>query len=102
VIDAPRSIRVSRIIGTDAETLFRAWTDPRVLMHWWRRFFSMITEVEVKELIVDGDTACALTRYELQPPSGPAFASDVAEVFRVQANKIASFGIYFDSAPFPK
>jgi ketosteroid isomerase-like protein len=67
-----------------------------------KRFFSMITEVEVRELIVDGDTACALTRYELQPPSGPAFASDVAEVFRVQANKIASFGIYFDSAPFPK
>jgi ketosteroid isomerase-like protein len=67
-----------------------------------KRFYSMITEVEVRELMVDGDKACALTRYRLQPPGGPAFASDVAEVFRVQANKIVSFDIYFDSAPFPK
>src|SRR6478735_6204116 len=36
------------------------------------RFFSMITAVEVKDLIVDGDSACALTRYQLQPPGGPA------------------------------
>ena len=34
------------------------------------RFFSMITAVEVKALIVDGDRACALTRYQLQPPGG--------------------------------
>jgi len=34
---APGSLRVSRIIRADAETLFRAWTDPQVLMHWWRQ-----------------------------------------------------------------
>jgi uncharacterized protein YndB with AHSA1/START domain len=28
---------VSRIIRADADTLFRAWTDPQVLMHWWRQ-----------------------------------------------------------------
>jgi uncharacterized protein YndB with AHSA1/START domain len=37
VIAAPRSLRVSRIIGADPETLFRAWTDPEVLVHWWRQ-----------------------------------------------------------------
>jgi len=31
------SLRVSRIIRADAETLFKAWTDPRELMHWWRQ-----------------------------------------------------------------
>jgi uncharacterized protein YndB with AHSA1/START domain len=31
------SLRVSRTIRADADTLFRAWTDPRALMHWWRR-----------------------------------------------------------------
>ena len=36
MIAAPNSLRVSRIIQADAETLFRAWTDPRELMHWWR------------------------------------------------------------------
>lgn len=34
---APPSLRVSRIIAADAETLFRAWTDPQVLMDWWRQ-----------------------------------------------------------------
>lgn len=33
----PRSLRVTRIIEADAPTLFRAWTDPQVLMHWWRQ-----------------------------------------------------------------
>ena len=30
-----------------------------------RRFFSLIATVEVRDLIVDGAKACALTRYEL-------------------------------------
>ena len=66
------------------------------------RFFGMITAVEVKDLIVDGDKACALTRYQLQPPRGPAIESHVAEVFKVRDGKISSLEIYFDSAPFPK
>src|SRR6478735_5378810 len=67
-----------------------------------RRFFPMITAVEVKGLVVHGDRACALTRYQLQPPGGPAIESHVAEVFKVRNEKIASLEIYFDSAPFPK
>lgn len=62
----------------------------------------MIAAVEVKDLLVDGDKACAFTRYELRPPAGQAFESYVAEVFRVRDGKISSFDIYFDSAPFPK
>jgi ketosteroid isomerase-like protein len=67
-----------------------------------KRFYSMITTLEVKDLLVDGQKACALTRYELQPPGGAAFHSDVAEVFEVRDGKITSFEIYFDSSPFPK
>ena len=67
-----------------------------------KRFYDMITAVEVRDLLVDGDKACALTRYQLQPPGGPAFGSDVAEVFGVRDGKITSFDIYFDSVPFPK
>jgi ketosteroid isomerase-like protein len=67
-----------------------------------KRFYSMITALEVKDLLVDGQKACALTRYDLQPPGGAAFRSDVAEVFEVSDGKITSFEIYFDSSPFPK
>jgi ketosteroid isomerase-like protein len=68
-----------------------------------RRFYSMIVGVDVRDLMVDGDRACALTRYELQPPNGGGrFTSDVAEVFSVRNDKIASFDIYFDTAPYPR
>jgi ketosteroid isomerase-like protein len=67
-----------------------------------RRFYSMIQSVDVRDLVVDGTTACALTTYELMSPSGQAFTSDVAEIFEVGDGLIASLSIYFDSAPFPK
>lgn len=67
-----------------------------------KRFFAMIAGIEVRDLFVDGDKACALTRYRLRPPSGNEFQSDVAEVFTVTDGKIGSLTIYFDTAPYPK
>jgi limonene-1,2-epoxide hydrolase len=67
-----------------------------------KRFFSMIKALEIKGVVVDGDRACVLTRYELQPPGAPVFECHVAEVFEVQDGKIKSLDIYFDSAPFQK
>ncbi len=81
---------VKRITGRDA------------YLEATKRFFSMVAAVEVQGIVADGEKACALTRYELQPPGGAAFESHVAEVFEVKEGKITSFEIYFDSAPFPK
>ena len=67
-----------------------------------RRFYSTIRSLDVKDLLIDGDRACARTRYELEPPAGSPFTSEVAEIFAVRGGKIESFAIYFDSAPFPK
>lgn len=68
-----------------------------------KRFYSSIGLAELRELIIDGDRACALTRYVIRPPNGaPSFASDVAEVFRVRNGTIVSLEIYFDTAPYPK
>jgi ketosteroid isomerase-like protein len=67
-----------------------------------KRFYGGIVTFEVRNLLIDGDKACALTRYQLQRPGSPVFESNVAEVFRVRDGKIVSFDIYFDSAPFPK
>ena len=66
-----------------------------------KRFYSTIQSFELRTLIVDGAHACALTRYQLKGPAG-VFQSDVAEIYTVRDAKIASFGIYFDTAPFPK
>ena len=67
-----------------------------------RRFYSSIDSFEVREILIDKDKACVLTRYELKGPKATTFQSDVAEVFTSKDNKINSFSIYFDSAPFPK
>ena len=67
-----------------------------------KRFYSTIASVQLRDLVIDGEKACALTRYELQPPRGDRFVSDVAELFAVKDGKIDSFAIYFDSAPYPK
>ena len=67
-----------------------------------KRFYSMIQAVDIRGILVDGQKACALTTYRLQPPGGPAFESNVAEVFEVRGDRITSFDIYFDTAPFPK
>ena len=65
-------------------------------------FYGMIVSLEVQNLLVDEDRACATTRYQLQPLVGPAFTSKVAEVFAVSGGRIRSLEIYFDSAPFPR
>ena len=67
-----------------------------------RRFYSMIKRLEIRDILVDGDKACVLTKYDLQTPSGTAFESNVAEIFAVRDGEITSLSIYFDSAPFPK
>ncbi|MEO8624681.1 MAG: nuclear transport factor 2 family protein [bacterium] len=78
-------------------------TGKNVFLQATQRFYSSIAVVEVRELLIDGERACAQTRYEIQPPNGGAsFQSDVAELFSVRNGKITSFAIYFDSAPYPK
>jgi ketosteroid isomerase-like protein len=67
-----------------------------------RGFYSMIVSFELRDLIIQGDRACALTHYELRAPSGHAFQSDVAEIFSVRNDRIESFAIYFDPSPFPR
>jgi ketosteroid isomerase-like protein len=77
-------------------------TGKRAYLEATKRFYSMIKALEVRGLLVEGEKACALTRYQLQPPVGPVFESHVAEVFEVRNGKIKVLHIYFDTAPFPK
>ncbi len=67
-----------------------------------KRFYGSIISVEIKDLLIDGEKACALTHYQLRSPKADTFTSDVAEIFMVKDGKIVSFDIYFDTSPFPK
>jgi len=90
------------VVFTSFTTPMRRISGRAAVVEATKGFYSMIRAVEVKDLIVEAARACALTRYELQPPSGPPFSCDVAEVFGVRDGAIVSFDIYFDSAPFPR
>ena len=65
-----------------------------------KNFYSKVAGFELIDLMVDGDRACALTRYQVRGKSGDTFASDVAEVFTVKGGKIDSLSIYFDATPY--
>jgi len=67
-----------------------------------KRFYGSIQSFEVRDLLVEGVRACALTRYQLRSPNGSVFQSDVAELFTVRNARIEALAIYFDTAPFPK
>ncbi|MEM0117995.1 MAG: nuclear transport factor 2 family protein [Conexivisphaerales archaeon] len=65
-------------------------------------FFKMVKGVNVKELIVDGEKACALVNYDLISPRGKNFSSEVAEIWEVKEGKLASIEIFFDTEAFNK
>ena len=65
-----------------------------------KNFYAKVAGFELRDLMVDGDRACALTRYQVRRPNSDTFSSDVAEIFTVKSGKIDSLSIYFDSVPY--
>jgi len=64
------------------------------------RFFRLTTSVEVRQLIVDGNTACAVARYRLRSPKGNVGVCDVAQILTVSDGKLNSSKIFFDTKAF--
>jgi len=64
------------------------------------RFLQVAKSVEVKQLIVEGNHACAVASYALQSPTGKTGICEVAEVLFIRGGKIASSSIYFDTEAF--
>ncbi len=59
-------------------------------------FLKGVTDVNVKQWIVEDDSVCAIVGYEYVNPKGERMSQDVAEVWRVAADKLAELTIYFD------
>jgi len=64
------------------------------------RFKRVARSVEVRQLLVDGENACAVTRYTLQSPKGNTSVCDVAEILAVKDGKLSASAIFFDTAAF--
>ena len=65
-----------------------------------KRFFATIQSLEIQELLIQGEKACAVVRYTVKSPKGNTFTSDVAEFFALQEGKFEKLAIYFDTAPY--
>jgi ketosteroid isomerase-like protein len=61
------------------------------------RFFQMAETLEVKNLVVEGETVCAWVDYSLRLKSGKKFNCLVAELLEVRNNQIVSSAILFDT-----
>ena len=59
-------------------------------------FLKGVAGIKIKQLIVEGKTACAIVGYEYVNPKGERMAQDVAEIWEVKNDKLAKLTIYFD------
>jgi ketosteroid isomerase-like protein len=59
-------------------------------------FLKSVAQVEVKQMIVEGERVCAIIGYVYVNSTGANLSQDVAEVWEVRKDKLARLTIYFD------
>ena len=59
-------------------------------------FLKGVEGVKVKQMIVEGEKACAIVGYDYVNPKGQKMRQDVAEVWESKDGKLVKLTIYFD------
>ena len=59
-------------------------------------FLKGVVGVKIKQLIVEGENACAIISYDYVNPKGERMSQDVSEIWKVKNSKLAKLTIYFD------
>lgn len=57
---------------------------------------------EIKQMFVEGDTACVLNNYHMVLSNGERFILETAEIVGVKNGMVDSFDVYFDTVAFQK
>ena len=63
-------------------------------------FLRSVEKLQLKQLIIEGENACAVVSYDYVSPKGDKLHQDDAEVWKVIDGKIAALTIYFDITEF--
>ncbi len=63
-------------------------------------FLRSVEKVQMKQLIVEDTSACAVVSYDYVSPKGGKLHQDDAEVWEVVDGQIAALTIYFDITEF--
>jgi ketosteroid isomerase-like protein len=81
----------SRLLHAEGRTAF---------IESFSNFLRAVDSIQVKQLIVEGNDACAVVGYEYLSPKGSRLHQDDAEVWKVVDGKIGALTIYFDITEF--
>ncbi|HET7118702.1 MAG TPA: nuclear transport factor 2 family protein [Hanamia sp.] len=65
-----------------------------------KRFSQLFKTMRVKEMMIQDDKACVIGNYDYVFPNGKSINGDVAEIWKVKDDKLASLTIFFDTATF--
>ena len=65
-----------------------------------KRFSQLFTAMRVKEMIIQGNSACVIGNYDLRFPNGQELNGNVAELWTAKDGKLQSLTIYFDTLTF--
>lgn len=63
-------------------------------------FLRAVETARRKEMLTDGDTACAWMSYGIVSPKGKRTTLDAVEIWTASGGKLDSLTIYFDTAAF--
>jgi ketosteroid isomerase-like protein len=64
------------------------------------RFSKLFSTMRIKEMIVEGTSACVIGNYDYVFPGGKKINGDVAELWKVKEGKLTSLTIFFDTLNF--
>ncbi len=64
------------------------------------RFSKVFKSMRVKEMIIQGDSACVIGNYDFKFPNGKEIIGNVSEIWTVKNDKLQSLTIYFDTLTF--
>lgn len=67
-----------------------------------KRFSRVFQAMRVKEMIIEGESACVIGNYDFKFPNGESINGDVAEIWKAKNGKLASLTIFFDTLTFDK
>lgn len=82
-------------IFSDASHILHAQGKIAVI-HSFTPFLKGVKKVTVKQLLEEGEDACAIVSYDYINPKGEKMNQDVAEIWKVRGGKLAKLTIYFD------
>jgi ketosteroid isomerase-like protein len=65
-----------------------------------KRFSRLFQNMRVKEMIIEGESACVIENYDFVFPNGKAINGDVATIWKVKDGKLDELRIFFDTSTF--